>query len=148
MHTNLNSTGSFWRSEDGNYWSYNTKMTDNYKGEFFKNITYYSATTSKHQGQIPYVDFNHQLNARKYGDWNIEEVIKENINFLIAENKQRVQKRRTKNNLECIKANVLKIKFLRDLLNMSQFEKENLENYINLNKKYKDSIDVIMDLEG
>lgn len=33
-------------------------------------------------------------------------------------------------------------------LNMSDTEKSNLENYINLNKSYNDSIDVIMDLEG
>lgn len=33
-------------------------------------------------------------------------------------------------------------------LDMSDAEKVNLENYINLNKSYKDSIDVIMDLEG
>lgn len=33
-------------------------------------------------------------------------------------------------------------------LDMSDAEKEILENYINLNKSYKDSIDVIMDLEG
>lgn len=117
MHANLNTTGSFWMSSDGNYWSYNTKMTDYYKGEFFKNTTYYSNTTSKHQSQISYVDFNHQLDVIYYGDWDIETVIKRNINFLESENKQRVQKRKTKNNLECIKANVLKIKFLRDLLN-------------------------------
>lgn len=117
MHANLNTTGSFWMSSDGNYWSYNTKMTDYYKGEFFKNTTYYSNTTSKHQSQISYVDFNHQLDVIYYDDWDIETVIKRNINFLESENKQRVQKRKTKNNLECIKANVLKIKFLRDLLN-------------------------------
>lgn len=33
-------------------------------------------------------------------------------------------------------------------LDMTEEEKINLENYINLNKKYNDSIDVIMDLEG
>ena len=33
-------------------------------------------------------------------------------------------------------------------LDMSDAEKANLENYINLNKKYNDSIDVVMDLEG
>lgn len=118
MHINLNSTGSFWKSNNGKYWSYSTKMTDSYKGEFFKNITFYSVTTRKHQGQIPYVDFNHQLNVKKYGDWDIEDVIKQNINYLIAENKHRIQKRKTKNNLTSIKLNVLKIKFLRDLLNM------------------------------
>lgn len=116
MHANLNSTGSFWRSDDGNYWSYNTKMTDYYKGEFFKNASYYSTTTSKHQCRIPYVDFNHQLKVDKLGDWNIEDVIKYNIDKIRAENIHRVQKRKTKNSLECIKANVLKIKFLRDLL--------------------------------
>lgn len=117
MYKDLNTTGSFRVSGDGNYWSYDTKMTDTYKGEFFKNITYYSQTTSRHQNQIPYVDFNHQLNARRYGNWDIEDVIKENIDRLQAENVYRVQKRKTKNNLECIKANALKIKFLRDLLN-------------------------------
>lgn len=116
MKHNLNSTGSFWVSDNGNYWSYNTKMTDYYKGEMFKNITSYSTTTAKHQSKIPYVNFNHQLRVGKYGDWNIEEVIKENLEALKAENKHRVQKRKTKNNLECIKANVLKIKYLSDLL--------------------------------
>lgn len=117
MHTNLNTTGSFWMSNDGNYWSYNTKMTDYYKGEMFKNTTFYSHTTATHQSKIPYVDFNHQLDVRKYNNWDIEEVIKENIAALKVENTNRLQKRRTKNNLECIKANVLKIKFLCDLLN-------------------------------
>lgn len=117
MYTNLNSTGTFWRSGDGNFWSYRTKMTDTYKGEFFKNITYYSQTTRKHQSQIPYVDFNHQLNVCRYGNWDIEDAIKENIKALKAENANRLQKRRTKNNLGCIKLNVLKIKFLRELLN-------------------------------
>lgn len=117
MHTNLNTTGSFWMSDNGNYWSYNTKMTEYYKGEFFKNTTYYSITTSKHQTNIPYVDFNHQLDVIYYGNWDIEDAIKRNIEFLESENRQRVQKRKTKNNLECIKLNVLKIKFLRELLN-------------------------------
>lgn len=33
-------------------------------------------------------------------------------------------------------------------LNMTDAEKVNLENYINLNKKYDDSLDVVLDLEG
>lgn len=116
MHTKLNSTGSFWMSDDGNYWSYNTKMTDYYKGEMFKNITFYSTTTSHHQSKIPYVDFNHQLDVNKYENWDIEEIIKENIEALKVENANRLLKRKTKNNLECIKLNVLKIKYLSDLL--------------------------------
>lgn len=118
MHANLNTTGSFWMSDNGNYWSYNTKMTDYYKGEFFKNTTYYSVTTRKHQSNIPYVDFNHQLDVNKCGNWNIEDVIKDNIEALKVENTNRLLKRRTKKQFEIsIKANVLKIKFLRDLLN-------------------------------
>lgn len=35
-----------------------------------------------------------------------------------------------------------------EYLNMTDTEKINLENYINLNKKYDDAIDVILDLEG
>ena len=117
MHTYLNSTGSFWLDENGNYWSYSTKMSEYYKGEFFKNVTTYSVTTSKHQGNIPYVDFNHQLYVGRYGDWNIENVIKDNINSLISENKRRIEKRRTKNNLEQIEINKQKIEYLQNLLN-------------------------------
>lgn len=116
MHTNLNSTGSFWISDNGNYWSYSTKLTDYYKGKMFKNITFYSQTTRKHQGKIPYVTFNHRLEVKKYGNWNIEEVIKENIEALKVENTNRLQKRRTKNNLKYIRLNGLKIKYLSDLL--------------------------------
>lgn len=33
-------------------------------------------------------------------------------------------------------------------LDMTEEEKINLENYVNLDKRYKDSVDVILDLEG
>lgn len=33
-------------------------------------------------------------------------------------------------------------------LDMTEEERINLENYINLHKNYKNSIDVVMDLEG
>ena len=117
MHTNLNSTGSFWMSDNGNYWSYNTKMSEYYKGEFFKNVTTYSVTTSRHQVNIPYVDFNHQLYAGRYGDWDIEDVIKDNIKALASENQRRIEKRKTKKNLEQIETNKQKIKYLQNLLN-------------------------------
>lgn len=116
MSIKLNSTGSFWMSDDGNYWSYGTKMTDYYKGETFKNITFYSVTTAKHQSKIPYVDFNHKLEVGRYGDWNIEEAINRNIEALKLENAKRIHKYKTQNNLASIKLNVLKIKYLRDLL--------------------------------
>lgn len=52
MHTNLNSTGSFWKDENNNYWSYNTQLTCYFNGYRLVNKTFYSMTTRKHQRQI------------------------------------------------------------------------------------------------
>ena len=52
MATDLNTTGSFWLDNDGNYWSYNTQLTCNYNGYRLVNKTFYSMTTRKHQAQI------------------------------------------------------------------------------------------------
>ena len=49
---NLNTTGSFWLDNEGNYWSYNTQLTCNYNGYRLVNNTFYSMTTRKHQSQI------------------------------------------------------------------------------------------------
>lgn len=112
----LNSTGSFWIDNSGNYWSYSTKMTDNYKGEDFKNVTYYSNTTAKHQGKIPYANFFHQLRDCPYGNWNIKEAIIDEIEYCKQQIKNRLQKRKTKQNLQAIKNEVLKRNYLVKLL--------------------------------
>lgn len=52
MNTKLNSTGSFWLDDEGNYWSYNTQLTVNYNDYRIINTTFYSMTTRKHQAQI------------------------------------------------------------------------------------------------
>ena len=52
MTTDLNTTGSFWLDNEGNYWSYNTQMTCDYNGYRLVNNTFYSMTTRKHQAKI------------------------------------------------------------------------------------------------
>lgn len=112
----LNSTGSFLIDNYGNYWSYFTKMTDEYKGEYFKNVRFYSTTTTKHQNRIPYVDFFHQLRNCPYGDWNIIREIINETEYCKEQIKTRLAKRKTKQNLEAIKDEALKIHYLIKLL--------------------------------
>lgn len=52
MITKLNSTGSFYQDEEGNYWSYNTQLTCYFKSYRLVNKAFYSMTTRKHQAQI------------------------------------------------------------------------------------------------
>lgn len=92
----LNSTGSFWLDNYGNYWSYSTKMSDYFNGEYFKNICCYSNTIAKHQSKMPYADFNHQLRDCLYGDWSIEKAITDEIEYCKNEIKYRLTKRKTK----------------------------------------------------
>lgn len=113
----LNGTDSFWIDDYGNYWSYSTKMTDTFNGEYFKNVGNYSITTSHHQGRIPYADFNHQLRDCPYGDWSIEKAITHEIEYCKIEIKYRLTKRKTKQNLEGIKNEVLKRNYLIKLIN-------------------------------
>lgn len=125
----LNSTGSFRLDNYGNYWSYSTKMTDDYKGEYFKNVRYYSATTAKHQSKIPYADFNHQLRACPYGDWNIKNEIINETEYCKEEINTRLTKRKTKQNLEAIKNEVLKRHYLIKLLENNNDDEEYLTEH-------------------
>ena len=112
----LNSTGSFWLDDYGNYWSYSTKMSDTFNGEYFKNVGNYSNTTTRHQNRMPYADFNHQLRDCPYGDWNIKKVVIDETEHCRQQIKDRLQKRKTKQNLEAIKNEVLKRNYLLKLL--------------------------------
>lgn len=112
----LNSTGSFWIDNLGNYWSYSTKMSDYFKHEYFKNVRFYSGTTTKHQSKMSYADFNHQLRCCPYSDWSIEKAITDEIEYCKNEIEYRLTKRKTKQNLEAIKDEALKIHYLIKLL--------------------------------
>lgn len=116
----LNSTGSFWIDNYGNYWSYSTKMSDYFGGEYFKNVRFYSVTTSKHQANVPYTDFFHQLRNCPYGNWNIKNEIINEIEYCKKEIITRLQKRKTKQNLEAIKNEVLKRHYLIKLLKSNE----------------------------
>ena len=112
----LNSTGSFWIDNCGCYWSYSTKMSDYFKYEYFKNVRFYSTTTAHHQSKIPYADFNHQLRCCPYGDCSLKKAIIDEIEYCKKEIKYRLIKRKTKQNLEAIKNEVLKRHYLIKLL--------------------------------
>lgn len=111
----LNSTGSFTRV-DGDYFSYDTRLSFIYKGEYFVNRTRYSNTTSKHQSKLPYEDFNHTLYYQGYGYVNEQKCIQREIEGLQRELETRLTKHKTKDNLYEIDRVSKKIQFLSELL--------------------------------
>lgn len=112
----LNSTGSFTRI-DGDYFSYDTRLSFNYQGEYFVNRTRYSNTTSKHQHYLPYEGFNRTLYYQKFGYVDAKECLKFEVYGLQQELKYRQGKRKTKNNLNEIDKIKNKINFLSTLIN-------------------------------
>ena len=112
----LNSTGSF-TEIDGDYFSYNTRLSFNYLGEYFVNRTRYSNTTSKHQHNLPYEDFNHTLYYQTYGYVDAKKCLQYEVSGLQQELKYRQGKRKTINNLSEIEKIKNKIDFLSTLIN-------------------------------
>lgn len=111
----LNSTGTFTRI-DGDYFSYDTRLSFNYNCEFFMNRTRYSNTTSKHQSNLPLMDFNHTLYYQRYGYYSEKQAIQFEIDGLTHELETRQNKRKTVNNLNEIYKITNKIKFLSNLI--------------------------------
>lgn len=111
----LNSTGTFTRI-DGDYFSYETRLSFNYKNEYFINRTRYSNTTSKHQSKLPLMDFNHTLYYQRYGFYPEKQAIQFEIDGLKYELETRQNKRKTVNNLNEIARVTNKIKFLSNLI--------------------------------
>lgn len=111
----LNSTGSFTRI-DGDYFSYETRLSFIYKGEYFVNRTGYSVTTSKHQSKLPHEDFNHTLYYQGYGCIKENICIQREIEGLKHALECRYKKFKTENNLEWINKISSKIQYLSKLL--------------------------------
>lgn len=111
----LNSTGTFTKI-DGDYFSYDTRLSFYIDGQLFINKTFYSNTTSKHQCNLPYVDFNHTLKYQGYGCINEKKCIQFEIEGLQRELKNRLTKFKTKNNLYEIDRVSKKLQFLFELL--------------------------------
>ena len=114
--TRLNSTGSL-SYLNGSYWSYNTKLTDSYKGYNIFNDTYYSATTRKHQCYVNR-EYNYDiaLHCCSYGDWNCLEMIKREIQDLKYKLEKRQSQRNTAKKKEDINYLNNQIKFLEDVI--------------------------------
>lgn len=111
----LNTTGTFTRI-DGDYFSYDTRLSFSYKCEYFINRTYYSNTTSRHQSNLPLMDFNHTLYCQRYGYYPEKQAIQFEIDGLKCELETRQNKRKTVNNLNKIKKINDKIEFLSNLI--------------------------------
>ena len=113
--TRLNSTGSFYLL-DGDYFSYNTRLSFNYKDNYFTNRTWYSVTTAKHQARLPYTDFNHTLRYQRYGYYSEDNCIQFEIDSLKQELEYRQNIRKTKENLTEIDKITEKIDYLSNLI--------------------------------
>lgn len=111
----LNSTGSFTKI-DGDYFSYDTRLSFDHKNEYFINKTRYSNTTSKHQSRLPLMDFNHTLYYQRYGYYPEIKCLQFEIDGLQQELEYRQNKRKTVNNLNEIHKIKGKIKFLSNLI--------------------------------
>ena len=111
----LNSTGTF-QKIDGDYFSYDTRLSFNYNCEYFVNKTRYSNTTSRHQSRLPLMDFNHTLYYQRYGCYPEKQTIQFEIDGLKYELETRQNKRKTVNNLNEIKKINDKINFLSNLI--------------------------------
>lgn len=127
----LNSTGSFWQDSNGEYWSYDTKLTDNYKGYKIFNYTYYSATTRKHQCYVNRVyNYDIALHCCSYGNWDCLEMIKKEIQDL----KHQLEKRQSQRNTEKKKQDIAEltneINKLENILNkQEQEQKDSLQEF-------------------
>ena len=113
--TKLNSTGSF-KLIDGDFFSYNTRLSASFKGYLFTNRTYYSATTKKHQAYLPSVPYNQQLECCPYGNWNIQDQIKREVLYLDDTLEVLQQKRQTQKNKSMQEKIKEKITFLKSLM--------------------------------
>lgn len=82
----LNSTGSLWVNNDGNAFSYNTQLTNTYKGLRVFNNTFYSMTTRKHQAQFNKSNFDLILETCQYGtrltNYEVEQAIKYELDYI------------------------------------------------------------------
>ena len=105
----LNPTGSYYFA-NGEYWSYDTKLTDTYKGYRFINLTKYSVTTSKHQSDLKSrTSYDFILTQCSDGNWDIVKMIRyeiEHNNELITDE---LQKRTTKANKELKAAKIKRL---------------------------------------
>lgn len=119
----LNSTGSYSYS-NGHYWSYDTKLTDTFKGYKIYNGTWYSSTTAKHQAKLRYeYSYDITLTQCSYGDWDAEQMIKNEIDYIKNQIKTLEPKRNTQKKLDTIAELTSKLELLESLVSEETEEK-------------------------
>ena len=103
----LNTTGTFYKDSEGNYFSYNTQLTGNYKGLTVFNNTFYSMTTRKHQAYFRGDKFDLILTTCRYSTRlqpdEIEQAIKYELYYIDDDLKELSQKRNTDKKQNTIK---------------------------------------------
>lgn len=117
----LNSTGSLWQDSEGNAYSYNTQLTNSYKGLKVFNNTFYSMTTRKHQAYFRYDNFDLilttcQKSTRLEPD-EIEKAIKDELYWIDDCLKELDKKRNTQKKKYTIKELNNRKEFLVNILN-------------------------------
>ena len=117
----LNSTGSLWLNNDGYAFSYNTQLTNHYKGLRVFNNTFYSMTTRKHQAQFNRNSFELVLTTCDYGTRlttdEVEQAIKYEIDYIDDCLFELSKKRNTNKKQVTIKELNNRKQFLIDVLN-------------------------------
>lgn len=117
----LNTTGTFWKNSEDNYFSYNTQLTGNYKGLTVFNNTFYSMTTRKHQCYFRGDKFDLILITCEYGarlqPYEIETAIKYELDYIDDCLKELSQKRNTQKKKNTIKELNSHKEFLINVLN-------------------------------
>ena len=112
----LNSTGSLSFS-NGKYYSYSTKMTDNYKGYRLFNSGFYSHTTAKYQAVIRReYDYDVALDYCPYGEWDCEEVLTKELSYTQDSLELRKKQRKTDKQKEDIIKLTNKIELIKKIL--------------------------------
>ena len=117
----LNTTGSFWKNSEDNYFSYNTQLTGNYKELTVFNNTFYSMTTRKHQAYFRGDKFDLILNTCRFSTRlqpdEIEKVIKYELDDIDNNLAELSKKRNTQKKKATIKLLNSRKEFLIDVLN-------------------------------
>ena len=117
----LNTTGNFWKNSEGDYFSYNTQLTSNYKGLTVFNNTFYSMTTRKHQAYFRNDKFDLILTTCQYSTRlqpdEVEEAIQTEIANIDWQSCQLLDKRNTQKKKETIKQLNSRKEFLINVLN-------------------------------
>lgn len=106
MVKDLNTTGTLWLDNEGNIYSYSTRLTGHYKGLRVFNNTYYSVTTRRHQARFDKKSFDLVLNYCRYytrlQPCEIENAIRNEIEMLDNQLFELTKKRNTRKKAETI----------------------------------------------